>query len=108
MSKYINSKNLNFASKTSNYISLAYDGLDIYNGYVADGNTIGYNTTKTTVRAATTYALGAVMGKYGAVCGLYLGGPFGGIVGGISGGICGSLIGSFASDSMVDYIYNNY
>ena len=108
MSRYIKPSYLKYAYRTNKLVSMTYDGVDVYNGYVADGESIGYNSTKAVARIATSFVLGAELGKYGAACGLYLGGPLGCIVGGVSGGICGSLIGSFASDSMVDYLYNNF
>lgn len=70
MSKYIKPSYLTNVNGVSSCLSLAYGGMDIYNSYIADGESLGYNTTKTTARTIFSFAGGlkgaAIGASYGS------------------------------------------
>lgn len=105
MSKYIKPNMLKYANRASNASSIVYGAVDTYQGYVKDGNTLGYNATKAASKSLISFAAGLESAKVCAEYGTLYGGIYGGIISGIVGGIAGSLVGGYISDCSIDYLF---
>lgn len=82
-------------------LAVAFEGVEIYDGWEQDGRSFGYNTQKQTVGAA--YALaGATMGAAFGVWLFGVGSIPGAILGGFIGGIVGSLAGEEIGEGLFD------
>ena len=82
-------------SKGAGAVGLATGGYQVFQGYVADGYTIGYNT-----QLAGSEVTGGMLGSWGgaylgAKVGFTIGTPFGGVggpVGAVVGGVAGAIV----------------
>ena len=79
-------------------------GYEVYQGYVADGGSFGYNAQHAAAGVGSGM-LGAWGGaKVGGLAGFSLGGPVGGLVGGVAGGFLGGWGGSAAGGTTYRFI----
>jgi LysM repeat protein len=91
-------------------LTLAIEGVEIYDGYRADGNTFGYNTGKQVVGAAGGMT-GAYVGAKSFAIGLgmiggIIFGPIGATVGAIIGGFVGGILGGIYGEKWAEKAYD--
>lgn len=89
-------------------VSVLIGAYNIGNGYVQDGNTIGYNTHVAAAQTLGGIGGAAVGAQFGAAIGVWFGGVGaipGALIGGVVGGILGGWGGSELGGAAVDVFY---
>lgn len=89
-------------------LAIAFEGVEIYDGYQQDNQSFGYNAQKQTVGAAGAITGGLLGAKYGATIGVVIGTAFfgiGAVPAAIIGGFIGGIVGGLLGESMSEYGY---
>lgn len=90
-------------------LAVAFEGVEVYDGWEQDGRTFGYNTQKQIVGAAYGITGAAIGAKYGALAGAAIGSCFlgiGAVPAAIVGGFIGAIVGGFIGEESGEYIYD--
>ena len=89
--------------------NLAFEGVEIYDGWEQDGRTFGCNMQKQITGAAYGIAGAAIGAKYGALAAGAIGACFfgiGAVPAAIVGGFIGAIVGGFIGEESGEYIYD--
>ena len=104
-------KGLDAVGKVAVPVAVAADGVQLYNAYKQDGNTIGAHTAETAGSVAGGWAGAAIGAESGAEVGGAIGAAFGGvgavpgaIIGGLAGGVVGGIAGSSVGKGVVHFV----
>lgn len=91
-------------------LAIAFEGVEIYDGYQQDNQSFGYNAQKQTVGAAGAIAGGLLGAKYGAMAGGAIGAWIGGagaVPGAIIGGFVFGILGGIYGEEWTESIYES-